>query len=172
MLSLMRTASTTDTVLSKKETASSVSLKQVVDKHLSYMLLIKTVDSFFLVELKSSVKTNCKMCRARGQLLTCSFSSATLSPVCWVARSPTKPPVPATASHRGGKSERHLTTWPRPPGRRCTEASIRTFTASASRPSPCRAGRRGPVIPRTTQARAHTVQRGLTVTSPGLPPTL
>lgn len=126
----------------------------------------------FLVELKSSVKTKCEVCRARSKLFTCSFSAATLSPVCWVARFPTNPPVPATASHHGGKSGRHLTTWPRPPDRQCTAASIRTFTASASRPSPCRAGRRGPVIPRKTRVQAHTVQRGLTVTSPGLPPTL
>lgn len=123
------------------------------------------------MEIKSSVKTKCEMCRARSKMCTCSIPAATLSPVCWAARFPSKPPVPATASHRGGKSEHHLTTWPRPRDRQCTAASIRTFTASASRPSPCRAGPRGPVIPRTTRAQAHTVQRDLTVTSPGRHPT-
>lgn len=111
------------------------------------------------------------MCETFWRRLLVLFSSAaTLSPASWVARFPTNPPVPATASHRGGKLERHLTTWPRPLDRQCTAASIQMFTASASRPSLCRAGPRGPVIPRTTRARAHTVQRGLTVTSLGLPP--
>lgn len=99
-------------------------------------------------------------------------SAATLSPVCWVARFPTNPPVPATASHRGGKSERRQTTWPRPPDQRCTAASTRTSTASASRPSPCRAAPRGPAIPWKTRVRAPTVQRGLTVTSLSLRPTV
>lgn len=148
-----------------QKTAGSVSEQLVLAKHLS-KIIINLVSPF-----KGSKKLVSNNVGHISQDVL-SFSAVTLYPVCWVARFPTNPPVPASASQHGGKLARRLTTWQKLPDQQCTAASIRMFTASASRPSLCRAGPRGPVIPQTTQAQAHTVQRGLTVTSLGLPPSV
>lgn len=71
----------------------------------------------------------------------------------------TNPPVPATVSQPGGRSALPLKISPQLPDQENTTAPTWTFTVIAIRPSPCRGGLKGPIIPLLFLALAPTARR-------------
>lgn len=94
------------------------------------------------------------------------FSLATVCLIFWAARLPINPPVQATASQAGGRSEVPLKTSLRVLDRQDTDAQTQTFTTSASPPSPFRNGLKDPIISQPPPGPARTAPRSSIRISP------
>lgn len=84
----------------------------------------------------------------------------------------TNPPVPATVSQPAERLELPLKISLQLRDQESTTAPTQTFTITANRPSPCRAGLRGLIIPLLFLAQAPTARRDLLCTIPDRHPSL